>query len=478
MSTGSVGINLKTKLIVLYAAPLVILLVSLGFMYDMAAKNGMEKEMGERLKTIAMEVSTKIPEWKIKALLNVKNSDTILKKTRSSLKKWTSKYGVDNIYIFDLSNRSLADSRDEIPTGMTYFQLVMDKTELEKALSGHTVSSRLFKGKDGRYYKTAYAPIFVSGKPAAIIAVEASASFFKGLYKVRKQMALLLGGGILLIIIISTVLSRKIVKPLQQLVEAASRIGKGNLKTAIDIKAKGEVGFLAATMEEMRKNIVERDIGSKMMLRGIAHEIKNPLGAIELHCGLIKDEASGDILEYAKTIQHEVKNLKDLIDEFLAFGKDVVLEKQIVDIRSFIENSILPIKEELRKRKIKAFISIEENLKNFEIDPSQLRRALINIYVNSLQAMGKNGKLNINVTSYEKDTIKIRIEDNGPGIAPDIIANIFEPFFTTKKKGIGLGLAFAKKIVEAHKGYIRVDTANSFQNGAAFEIVVPKGYCE
>ena len=103
-------------------------------------------------------------------------------------------------------------------------------------------------------------------------------------------------------------------------------------------------------------------------------------------------------------------------------------------------------------------------------DPSQLQQAFLNLFLNAMDAMPTGGELRVS-THTENGWLTIRIEDTGSGMTKEQLEHIFEPFYTTKEKGTGLGLAITKRIIEDHKGKIRV-TSNSGK-GTAFEILLP-----
>jgi len=106
-----------------------------------------------------------------------------------------------------------------------------------------------------------------------------------------------------------------------------------------------------------------------------------------------------------------------------------------------------------------------------EMDSDRFSQCLLNLYLNSLQAMDSGGQLTIKYSITERNLIKIEIKDTGSGIKSEDLNKIFDPYFTTKTKGTGLGLAIVHKIIEAHKGEIKVHSV--FGQGTAFTIIIP-----
>ena len=124
-------------------------------------------------------------------------------------------------------------------------------------------------------------------------------------------------------IAIGFLFARTITKPIHRLVGAADEIGKGNFGKGIRIDTRDELGYLGSAMENMRKGIVERDNQLKMMLAGVAHEIRNPLGGIEIFAGLLAEELEGNSKEHTQKIIKEVRNLDGIITQFLEYARPI-----------------------------------------------------------------------------------------------------------------------------------------------------------
>ena len=203
---------------------------------------------------------------------------------------------------------------------------------------------------------------------------------------------------------------------------------------------------------------------------GIAHEIRNPLAAIEGFSELlgrrIHDEAMQRLLD---EIVQEVRHLNRIVSDFLTFAREPQLSYEPTDIGPLIEGT-LRLLLSTHTQPIMLTGQIPRDLPRIEIDPNEFRRALFNILINALQAMPTGGMLRVDVNTTE-EWLTVTITDNGPGI-PDAVKNrIFTPFFTTKDNGSGLGLAIAHKIVEGHQGVIDVESAPDL--GTAFTIRLP-----
>ncbi|MCX7975191.1 MAG: ATP-binding protein [Candidatus Aminicenantes bacterium] len=216
----------------------------------------------------------------------------------------------------------------------------------------------------------------------------------------------------------------------------------------------------------------------KEVAQRVAHEIKNPLTPIQLSAerilktlqkeNLIKFES---IEEGAKTILQEARSIKSLVDEFSNFARLPKIQLQPHDLHQTITQVVSLF------RGIFNEIEFELNLADdvpspLMIDPEQIKRVLINLFDNAIEAMNKKGKISLR-TRFDKSQNRVIIEvaDNGPGIPEEDKNKLFLPYFSTKRKGTGLGLAIVHQIVKEHNGTISVD--DNIPNGAKFIIQLP-----
>lgn len=203
---------------------------------------------------------------------------------------------------------------------------------------------------------------------------------------------------------------------------------------------------------------------------GIAHEIRNPLGAIEgfteLLARKIHDESTGRLLN---EIVQEVKHLNHIVTNFLTFAREPQLSYEPTDVGHLIEGT-LTLLLSTHTQPITLAGTLPPSLPLVPIDPNEFRRALFNILINALQAMPAGGTLQVDA-GVSEDWLTVTVKDTGPGIPDTVKDRIFNPFFTTKDDGSGLGLAIAHKIVEGHHGVIEVDSIPGM--GTAFTIRLP-----
>jgi nitrogen fixation/metabolism regulation signal transduction histidine kinase len=207
------------------------------------------------------------------------------------------------------------------------------------------------------------------------------------------------------------------------------------------------------------------------MAKQVAHEIKNPLTPMKLSVQQLvaayndkKTEFDDILKKLSQAILNQIENLSLIASEFSSFAKMPSLKLEEIDLIPVIKDTIHLFGEE------EAEIKFNSEIENVivESDNSQIRRMLINLIRNSIQA--KASIINIDLSVQDKNSI-INICDNGNGISTENQNKIFEPNFTTKEKGLGLGLKLIKRFVENTNGEIRLISSNT--NGTVFRIKIP-----
>jgi two-component system sensor histidine kinase PilS (NtrC family) len=218
--------------------------------------------------------------------------------------------------------------------------------------------------------------------------------------------------------------------------------------------------------QRMRRADQQAAVGR--LASGMAHEIRNPLAAISGSVQLLLegDDVQGDDRRLMKIVVSEADRLSKLLTDFLSFAKPAKPEIENIDVAELFDQIIDMLEADPRFAGIK--LIREYQPESFVLaDRKQLSQIILDLTINASEAMNGCGTINI---GFGAETSSLYIEDSGPGIATDIVANIFEPFFTTKQTGTGLGLATVQTIVEAHGGYIDVVTGR--HGGAKFVVTL------
>ncbi|MFH1017024.1 MAG: HAMP domain-containing sensor histidine kinase [Pseudomonadota bacterium] len=465
------GHKIRNVLLTYYLTPILVILLASGAFFYLSAKRGLDEEMGQRLISVSLAASYQIRPYQVAALELRDPANLTYQSLLERFKRILLENQAARIYVFNPKNESLLDTAPNVPLGSTLERNRLNTAEIEQAAAGKPAASVLFQGNDGLFYKSAFVPVMDGDRAVAFVGVDASATFFQNLHRLGRRLAYFGFACIFVIVLVSVIISRKIVVPVQHLVAAAERIGSGDLKESVSIETQNEIGFLGFVMDEMRKNIVSRDRELQMMLRGIAHEVRNPLGGIELFAGMLEEEVKDiESRKAVARIQNEIKVLKNLVEEFLDFARHSTLQVSRVSLEEFFKDLSVAFQKEIEKRSIR-FSVTANGVKDAEFDVDQMRRVFLNLIRNSLQAVRDGGKVEIGAAA-ENGNVELRVSDDGVGVPPEILEKVFDPFFTTKEGGTGLGLSFARKIVNAHGGEVRVESAPG--GGTTVFILLPR----
>jgi two-component system sensor histidine kinase HydH len=207
------------------------------------------------------------------------------------------------------------------------------------------------------------------------------------------------------------------------------------------------------------------------MAAGMAHEIRNPLGGIQLYASMLARDVSDrpDSLVLVQKISGGVKRLEGLVSQVLQFTREIRAHVAVCDLAEVVEQAV-----ELARRDGGAEIVVD-GPRPFPVvvDPLLIGQCVLNLVLNGIEAMDGTGRVSVSYAApagEEARQFRMVVQDAGPGIPAGAMDKIFNPFFTTKDNGTGLGLAIVHRIVEAHDGTITV--TNPPDGGARFEIRV------
>jgi two-component system nitrogen regulation sensor histidine kinase GlnL len=210
------------------------------------------------------------------------------------------------------------------------------------------------------------------------------------------------------------------------------------------------------------------------MAVGLAHEIRNPLGAIRGAVQLLRRELGDEPrwIEYTAVLTKEVDRVNRIIEMLLDLGRPVQLRLGPLNLHQLLERVALLSEEMARGQGVTIVKRYDPSLPPILADEDRLLQVFHNLVRNAIEAMPRGGRLTlttrlsmnplfakVDLGSGTRSMVEVLIADEGEGIPETVRGNIFDPFFTTKEKGLGLGLALCHRIVEEHKGAIQVDSA-------------------
>ncbi|MBU0520038.1 response regulator [bacterium] len=242
---------------------------------------------------------------------------------------------------------------------------------------------------------------------------------------------------------------------------------------------RAERDALEIKVQERARELQEKETLAAIgkMVAGVAHEIRNPLGAISNSAAVLSRDLvlEGEDLKLMDIIVRESDRLRLIINNFLKFAHPAPYHFVALDIRSLIDDVVmLARRDSLFSDEIELEVQYQDALDLIEIDQDRIHQVLWNMLRNALEALHGKGKITISVSQTTGEVhlwTKIRLADDGPGIPEAMQQDVFAPFFTTKARGSGLGLAMVASAIRAHNGSIALSSGEG--EGTEFIIELP-----
>jgi signal transduction histidine kinase len=306
------------------------------------------------------------------------------------------------------------------------------------------------------------------------------------LQQFQRQFATIIGtiaGTLIFTLIICTLISealaRSLSRPIETMRNFAIQLGSGHFGGKLQISQSDELDRLALELNRMSERLASLDRERRVFLANVSHELRTPLSNVLVTVEALRSGAASDPRvsdRFFQNVEDEIKRLSRLIDDLLNLGRleagVTVLEQQTVHLHHLIDRAVRAIESRMKNSRILAQV----NVTHIEIqgDSERLLQAIMNILDNAIKHSSPNSQISI-IGYKEGKKAVITIRDRGQGIKETDLPHIFEQFYTAdpsrQGKGVGLGLAIAKRIIEAHDGSI---TASSkFGEGASFNIYLP-----
>lgn len=265
----------------------------------------------------------------------------------------------------------------------------------------------------------------------------------------------------------------KSLRPMRDLAESCARIGAGELAPVEIKRSYGEVLALEQTFNRMvdalrDKEQIEANLRQAQRLSalgslaaGIAHDVRNPLNAIKLLSSHALDNLHEDdngASQQLRTIRKEVDRLEDIVSGFLALAKERELQPEPVQVDALVEDCVRLVKAEAEARNITLSSELGAIGLQLDIDPKQVKRAILNVIINAVEACEGGGRVRVFTRSAEEE-YQIEVRDNGPGLTKEVAERAFDPYFTTKPSGTGIGLSITRGIFEEHGGSVALSSS-------------------
>jgi two-component system NtrC family sensor kinase len=250
------------------------------------------------------------------------------------------------------------------------------------------------------------------------------------------------------------------------------------LSASLEAKVEERTAALRAAQNRLIQSEKLAVIGQ--LASSLAHELNNPLQAIQSGLGLVMTQINGTPLgvrEDLDTIQRELERIQSIFRQMLDFYRPVSYEYLPLDVNSICEGVCILMRKRLHDAGIPLHLELAGRLPTPCGDSNQIKQVLLNLILNAAEAAtSKDTQITLR-TAAQSDRVLITVTDNGPGIQPEYLARLFEPLFTTKTRGLGLGLAISREIIERHGGDITVESSPG--EYTCFQIRLPsKEVCE
>jgi signal transduction histidine kinase len=426
-------------------------LVVMALLADRLARRALEDELGARLVAAAKTAASALPVERVVRLAPGDEGTRTYGHVRARLESVGQATGT-RLLVVRPDRTALADSTGRARIGERVASLERDRLEIAQAAAGSSVASQvLFEGSDGRLHKAGYAPVRdAAGRVVAVVGADGAAESFETLREFRRTLATVLVAGAALGALVAALAALTVSRPLTRITDAARRIARGDLETPLwRRRRRDEIGTLRDTLEDMRRALHARDEERETLLAGIAHEVRNPLAALDLFAGLLAEELERrPEAAHVARIRAELASLTKVVEEFLDYARARPPVREPVDLAQLLAEVADLAQPLAAERHVSVTV---EGGGAARADREQLRRAALNLVRNAVEAAPAASVVELTGRAGDGEAV-IEVADRGAGLSAEVRERLFRPFFTTKERGTGLGLALAKKVADAHGG--------------------------
>lgn len=378
-------------------------------------------------------------------------------------------------------------------------------TQLQARLNDYQRHISSLAAADPRQFAAAEPRVRQLGQAVVAIAEEMAGTERRQIQTTLASFrSLLLGvivGMTLLIVVIGRALSQRVVKPLKEMESSVAAISANYSETLLAPSNDREILSIIAAFNHMLKELdlrqkslmrSERMVSLGTMLSGVAHELNNPLSNISTSCQILLEEVgvsdAATQQRYLQQIDQQTERARSIVRSLLDFSRERAFRKEAVLLRPLVAQTVGFVRGEISAKSV-VQLDISDDL-SVGADAQRLQQVFVNLIRNAMQGLGPQGRIEVSAQrvqaseppagtalgqgcGFKGAMVEIRVADNGPGIAPDILSRIFDPFFTTRDvgHGMGLGLFVVYEIVDEHGGCIAVQSAPG--QGATFIIRLP-----
>jgi signal transduction histidine kinase len=473
MANARGGTSIRARLFLLVGLPVAVLVLGLGGFAWRGARTAVGDAIEQELRTVAAVAASTVNPAPARFLLPGDEGTRTYKRLQARLAALQKATGSSRVVLVGADQKVRADASGKLALLGPAPRLSLDRAEFARALAGQPTVSVPFEDGGGRRYLAAYARVperddgLTDDAVPMVLAIEAPAELLDLTDEVAAWLIAGSSFALLLVFLFAALVARTITAPLLRLAEEAELLGRGRLAQPLWVPdGRDELALLGETLEAMRQALLMRDQERQMMLAGIAHEVRNPLGGMELFSGLLEEQLEElatapddggpwiepdireDLTSHAQRVRRELRYLTGVVNDFLAFARDLPIQREPVDVAGLLED-VRSLRSSFGGPRLTIACEAEGT---FPLDRGRIKEALLNLIANAQQATPEDGEVVVSARKDVDGLLVLEVKDSGSGMSDEQVERVFTPFFTTKEKGSGLGLPLVRKFARDHGG--------------------------
>ena len=458
--------SIRNKLVLVFTMLILVIVATMAGIGYLSIKNIYLGQIAEQNIRLSRLMGTALNPQYLDFLGSGAGSNQAADYYRKQLEESSNQLGLSNAFIFNRELETLLQTNAEESVTGNDNRLLLNRTEITRLAPGQATTSLPFRDVRGEWYLWGFYRI----DNDYWLGIQEHARQFQQVEELGQTFLLIGLIGMLLTGLAGWFLAATIARPIDRLVRFSGALGQRDFNAALPQGLGGELATLATAMDRMRRDLGEHHREKERILAQVAHEIRNPLGGMELLSGLVREDLirEGHSTTYIDKVLNEIAGLKELIRAYLNYSKPMVAKREELIPAEDIRELAILLEPKLQDKQ--ATLVYEGARDPIWFDRSHFKQVLMNLLSNSLEAVDTGGKISVE-TETQPDKTLVTVSDNGPGISDEHIDTIFEPFYTTRAEGSGLGLAICKKLCVENDAEINVE--RDYETGGRFVLSIP-----
>ncbi|MCF7921975.1 MAG: HAMP domain-containing histidine kinase [Candidatus Marinimicrobia bacterium] len=465
--------KLSPKVIMLVLGVLVVSMSLLSIPLYWYSRVALEDELGDQLKRINRIMASTLDKELVSMLAAEPGLTSVRQRLETSL-SILAVPGIEGLTLYKQDGTILAQDK-RIKQNFARLSPALPNL-LSLKNNEDPVVSEIYKLDQNRYVKASAIPIQTNQGSHVILVVWVGANYMAVINQMAGSLLWIMLASFLIAIAMTLVFSRSLIKPVRALSGYARAIQTNINSEPVELHRRDEFGDLNQSLIDMHRDIQRQEESARQLLAGIAHEIKNPLGGMEIYSGLLSEELAQlppnekfqEYKSYLEKITEELQHLKRIVQEYLDYARPLKSVIETLSIRDIYTDIVQLLQPELTT--LHQTIQMEGDAE-IQADRSKLHRVFLNLIQNGLEASGEKGQISIQIQDTP-ETLEIDFVDEGTGIPESERERIFEPYFSTRDRGFGLGLSIVQSIVGELGGTIVVHRSDA--EGTVFRMSLPR----